>query len=141
MSPAINIKHTNIMANINLSQVSYVDYVASLYLAACQVSDVRFTPKTVKVDGEDVVLVHVEGVQRSTGVIVNFDMWPRNNAAADDLANLPKVLDDVHFRVGYYPAIDGDGNQTLREGKPKWIAYVSGGKKVVFEGGKREFGE
>ena len=128
------------MANINLSQVNYVDYVASLYLNACNVSDVKFTPKTVKVGEEDVVLVHVEGVQRSTGIIVNFDMWPRNNASEKDLESLPKTLDDVHFRVGYWPEIDAETGETkLREGKPKWIAYISGGKKVVFEGEKRVY--
>lgn len=128
------------MANINLSQVNYVDYVASLYLNACNVADVKFTPKVVPMNGEDVMLVHVEGVQRSTGIIVNFDMFPRNGATEEDLKNLPKTLDDVHFRVGYWPEIDAETGETkLREGKPKWIAYISGGKKVVLSGDKREY--
>lgn len=129
------------MANVNLSQVSYVDYVGSLFFNALNVEGVKFTPKQVSVGDEEVILVHVEGVQRSTGVIVNFDMWPRNNATEDDLKALPTSLDDIHFRIGYYPAIDAEGKQTLREGKPKWIAYIKGGKTVVFDGGKREFGE
>ena len=128
------------MANINLSQVSYVDYVASLYLNACKVQDVKFTKKTVKVGEKDVALIHVEGTQLSTGIIVNFDLWPRNSATEDDLKKMPENLDDVHFRIGYWPEIDVNTGETkLREGKPKWIAYVSGGKKAVFEGEKREY--
>ena len=128
------------MANINLSQVSYVDYVASLYLAACKVQDVKFTKKVVPVNGEDVALIHVEGTQLSSGVIVNFDLWPRNNATEDNLKEMPATLDDVHFRIGYWPEIDVETGETrMREGKPKWIAYISGGKKHIFEGDKREY--
>ena len=128
------------MANINLSQVSYVDYVASLYLAACKVTDVKFSKKLVKVGEEDVALVHVEGTQLSTGIIVNFDLWPRNNGTENDLKAMPEKLDDIHFRIGYWPEVDAETGETrLREGKPKWIAYISGGKKVVFEGEKREY--
>ena len=128
------------MTNINLSQVSYVDYVASLYLNACKVQDVKFTKKVVPVGDEQVPLIHVEGTQMTTGIIVNFDLWPRNEATEEDLKAMPESLDDIHFRVGYWPEVDANTGETrLREGKPKWIAYIKGGKKVVLDGEKREY--
>ena len=129
------------MANIALSQDNYVDYVASLYLHACSVEDVKFSLKPLTKEGfEDVVLVHIEGVQRSTGTIVNIDLWPRNLATEDDLKDLPKSLDDIHFRVGYHTYKDLDTGETVTlEGKPKWIALINDGKKTVFTGEKREY--
>jgi len=129
------------MANINLSQKSYVDYVASLYFNACGVKDVKFTPKTVKVGDTDVVLIHISGVQVTTGVVVNVDLWPRNNASAEDIAALPKSIDDIEFRIGYWPVIDENGDTKLREGQPKWTLYRTGDKTVTLSGEKREFGE
>ena len=127
--------------NINLSQQSYVDYVASMYFKACNVTDVKFTPKTVAVNGEDTVLFHIEGTQTSTGVRVNLDIWPRNHATDSDLKALPKSVNDIVFRVGYWPEIDENGEKVLRAGAPKWVSYFSGDKEIAFEGDKREFGE
>ena len=130
------------MANINLSQNSYVDYVASLYFNACGVKDVQFTPKVVKVADKDVVLIHVSGVQVTTGIKVNVDLWPRNEATEDDIKNLSKAsLTDIEFRIGYWPQIDENGEQTLRQGTPKWTAYSVGGAMKTLSGDKREFGE
>ena len=129
------------MANIALSNDNYVDYVASLYLHACQVEDVKFSLKKLEKEGfKDVVLVHVDGVQRSTGTIVNIDLWPRNLATEDDLKTLPEHLDDIHFRVGYHTYTDLDtGEKVTVEGKPKWVALIVDGKKTVFTGEKREY--
>lgn len=129
------------MANINLSQNQYVDYVGSMYFNACNVKDVKFTPKTVKVDEEDVVLIHVEGVQTTSGVRVNLDIWPRNHATEEDLQTLPKTFTDIVFRVGYWPEIDANGEKTLRAGAPKWVSFYNGDKEIEFQGGKREYGE
>lgn len=130
------------MANINLSQKSYVDYVASLYFNACGVKDIEFTPKVVKVGEKDTVLVHISGVQVNSGIVVNVDLWPRNEATAEDIAALPKTLDDIRFRIGYWPEINTEtGEQILRQGTPKWLNYVTGGKTVTLSGEKREFGE
>lgn len=130
------------MANINLSQNSYVDYVASLYFAAMNVKDLAFTPKVVKVGEKETVLVHISGVQANTGIVVNVDLWPRNEATAEDIAALPKSIDDIRFRIGYWPEINTDtGEQVLRQGTPKWLSYVTGGKTVLLSGDKREFGE
>ena len=129
------------MANINLSQNNYVDYVASLYFNALGVKDVKFTPKVVKVGDEDAVLIHIEGVQTTTGIKVNVDLWPRNHATAEDVTALPKSIDDIEFRIGYWPAINENGDTELRQGTPKWTVYVSGGKKTSLSGEKREFGE
>jgi hypothetical protein len=170
------------MANINLSQNSFVDYVASMYFKAMNVSDVEFTPKVVKVGDEDVVLVHISGVQTSSGIKVNVDLWPRNHASAEDSRGLfpeyhakgepvldeegkPKVDEnkkpvvygamtsaelaglkcnkpsDIEFRIGYWPAVDENGEQTLRQGTPKWTVLKNGSKNITLSGEKREFGE
>ena len=127
--------------NINLSQQSYVDYVASMYFNACNVKDVKFTPKTVDVKGEPIVLIHVEGTQTTTGVRVNLDIWPRNHATEDDIKAIPKSIGDIVFRVGYWPEINENGETVLSAGAPKWVSYFNGTKEIEFEGGKREFGE
>lgn len=129
------------MANINLSQNSYVDYVASLYFRACGVQDVHFTPKVVKVQDEDVVLIHIDGVQTTTGVKVNVDLWPRNHAEGNDITALPKTIDDIEFRIGYWPKVNENGETELRQGTPKWTCYRTGDKTVRLSGEKREFGE
>lgn len=129
------------MANINLSQNSFVDYVASMYFNALGCKNVEFTPKVVKVGDEDVVLIHISGVQVTSGVKVNVDLWPRNHAEATDIDNLPKSISDIEFRIGYWPAVDENGEQTLRQGTPKWTVLYSGDKKTVLSGEKREFGE
>lgn len=129
------------MANINLSQNSYVDYVASLYFKAASVTNLKVTPKVVTVNDKEVVLMHLSGVQANSGVIVNVDLWPRNNADGDDVKKLPKSIDDITFRVGYHAEIDENGEQSLRAGAPKWLSYFVGDKEVVLSGEKREFGE
>lgn len=143
------------MAHVALSNENYVDYVASLYLHAVQVDDVKFTlkyaPQTEK-NSVPAILVHVEGVQRSTGIIVNFDIWPRNDfadetellkffAKAEDGTLTPKfVPDDIHFRVGYRAVKDLETGETkVIESKPKMIALIKDGKKVVLTGEKREY--
>lgn len=130
------------MANINLSQKSYVDYIASLYFHACGVQDVKFAPKVVKAAGKDVVLIHITGVQTTTGIVVNVDLWPRNEATADDITALPKSIDDITFRIGYWPEINSEtGEQQLRQGTPKWLNYRVGKDEITLSGEKREFGE
>ena len=128
--------------NINLAQKSYVDYIGSLYMNACEVKNVNFSLKVIETKaGETLPLIHVEGVQLSTGVIVNFDLFPRDNATAEDLEALKdiKEVSDITFRVGYYPSIDKDGNERLAAGSPKWLSLTVGGKKFMLSGGKREY--
>lgn len=129
------------MVNINLSQNNFVDYVASLYFKALGVVDVKFTPKVVEVAGEKTPLIHIEGVQSSSGVKVNVDLWPRNHATEEDLKSMPKTIDDIEFRIGYWPAINAEGEQVLQQGTPKWTLYRKGTDEVKLSGDKREFGE
>lgn len=129
------------MANINLSSNSFVDYVASMYFKACNVVDVKFSPKVVTVGDEQVPLVHITGVQVSSGVVVNVDLWPRNHATDEDIKAMPKSLDDIKFRIGYYASIDENGEHQLRQGQPKWLSYRVGDKEISLSGEKREFGE
>ena len=158
------------MANINLSRESHVDYVGTLFFNALKVIDTKFTPKVVKVGETYVPLIHVDGVQTISGAIVNVDMWPRNNATTEDLDKMFKRLthiekqkdnkgnevevevfdgygepavsiDEIQFRIGYWPYIDENGEAKLREGAPKWLLYRSGNKFTKLSGEKREFGE
>lgn len=128
------------MANINLSKDNYQDKKASMYFKALNVVDLELKPKVVKVKDEDVVLLHIDGVQTTTGTVLNIDMWPRNNATEEDLKSLPKSFDDIIFRIGYWPEINENGETVLRQGAPKWVSYDKGNdKRVEFVGGKREY--
>lgn len=129
------------MKNINLAQNNYVDYVASMYFNALGVKDVEFSTKVVNVSGEETPLIHISGVQVSTGIKVNVDLFPRDHATEEDIKSLPKHIDDIEFRIGFWPAIDENGEQTLQQGTPKWTLYRTGDKKVKLSGEKREFGE
>lgn len=127
--------------NLRLSQSSYTDYDAALYFNACQIKNVKFTPKIVEVDGVKVILMHVEGTQTTTGVKVNLDMWPRDNATEAEVAKFEKIssLTDIEFRVGYFSEMNSNGEVSLRQGLPKWTAYCTGGDFKSLTGGKREF--
>lgn len=127
------------MTNINLSQKTYTDYVASLYFKACGCTDIKFTPKVVKVNDKDVILIHVSGVQMNTGIVVNVDLWPRDNATEADIKALPKSVDDIQFRIGFWPEFNEDGSQVLRAGAPKWTAYSYGSDSRTLSGDKREY--
>lgn len=127
--------------NLRLSQSSYTDYDAALYFNACQIKNVKFTPKIVEVDGVKVILMHVEGTQTTTGVKVNLDMWPRDNATEAEVAKFEKIssLTDIEFRVGYFSEMNSNGEISLRQGLPKWTTYCTGGDFKPLSGGKREF--
>ena len=171
------------MTNINLSQESYIDYVGSKFFNALGVQNIAFTPKYAPATDRNpvpAILVHVSGVQEDTGVIVNFDMWPRYDFEDADLETMfnekfhleevkdkdgkpvmvldaegkptdevqtKKVIDgyeakgnlaDIHFRIGYWVETDGK-EKKVREGKPKWLAYVSNGKVCKLGGDAREY--
>jgi hypothetical protein len=144
------------MANINLSQESYVSYDGVYFFNACNVENVRFTPKfapKTEKNAVPAILMHISGTQKTSGVIVDFDMWPRDNATKEELDKFfevkevdgkkvyePKVsVDNIEFRVGYYPGIDANGEKKLQEGLPKWTAYSVGGQMDTLGGKKREF--
>ena len=130
------------MQNINLSQESYVDYVASLYFKALGVENLKITTKPIETKaGEKIMLMHISGVQTSTGIVVNTDLFPRNAATEDDLNAMPKSVNDIVFRIGYWPRITAEGEHVLEPGKPKWISYFNGTKEVLLSGDKREFEE
>lgn len=123
---------------MQLSQESYSDYVGSLYFKACGVPQVKFSEKTVQVDGKSVTLIHIEGVQASTGLCVNTDLWPRNEAAEGDV--IPESVDDVVFRVGYHSEREVESGEIRTiEGRPKWLALISEGKQYFLTGEKRQF--
>lgn len=155
------------MANANFSQKSYSDYVATCYFNALNVEKLQLTPKVVEVAGVKVPLIHVSGVQRTSGLILNADIWPRNEATEADILAMfdkkthvekqkgedgkevevevfdgyaPRVsISEMEFRIGYWPDIDENGKKILRESAPKWIAYYNGDKRVVLSGEKREY--
>lgn len=154
------------MANINLSQKTYVDYVASLYFKAAKIDNLTLTPKVVtEENGTKTILIHVAGTQVTTGIRVNVDLWPRNNATEEDLNAMFKrlthiekdadgkekevfdgygapaiSLSDLVFRVGYWPVVDENGDKTLAEGTPKWVSFFVGTEEKTLGGNQRVFG-
>ena len=123
---------------MKISNESYVDYAGVLAFRAMGIVDPKFTVKEVKVGEETVPLVHVSGVQASSGVIVNLDLWPRNHATADDLASLKSgIAADITFRIGYRPEVDDNGNVFMKPGSPKWLTANVGGTDISLSGNKR----
>ena len=130
------------MANIRLNQTSHVDYYGKMYFEKFGVADVKFTPRIVEVDGAKVVLLHIDGVNTNNGARVNVDLWPRYNCTVDFINNLPKQFEDIIFRVGYYTQKDiTTGEEVVVEGQPKFLSYFRGGKEVLFDGDKHEYGD
>ena len=131
------------MADIRLSQESYTDYSAVRYFAALGVENLKMEVKQVTIEktGEIVPLIHLSGVQNSTGVILNFDMWPRNEMAGKDFENLPKTISELHFRLGrravYNPTTQQD---EIIESAPKWLVLNPDSENAFKPSGeKREF--
>lgn len=115
------------MATVNFKDNEfYQDYDAQYYFRSLGMENVRFTTKAVTVDDKQVVLVNVKGVLPDDGRILNTDLWPRNEATAEDLANLGSI-DTFVFRVGYYT------NPTTGE------VTASAPKHLLCSGEKREF--
>lgn len=124
-----------------MTNAAYTDYVGNLFFKACRIINAKFTKKVVRVGDEDVVLCHCSGVNLQDGSMVNFDMWPRNSATAEDLASLPDTWDDVIFRIGFYEKLDEEtGEIATVQGAPKWIACKHSGKDYEpLHGERREF--
>ena len=130
------------MANIRLNQTSHIDYYGKMYFEKLGVADVKFTPKVIEIDGAKVVLLHIDGVNTNNGARVNVDLFPRYNCTVEFINNLPKQFEDIMFRVGYYTQKDlTTGEEKVVEGQPKFLSYFRGGKEVMFDGDKHEYGD
>lgn len=141
-------KQNENLTEINLGHENYEDFRGSLYFRAFRIEDLEFTVKHVTLKDNSVVpLVHVSGVQVTTGKKVDFDMWPRNNATSDDLVKLPDgaKLTDIDFRVGYwiektFNEETGAMEKKIVQGAPKWIAASVGGAMFGLSGEQRKYG-
>ncbi len=115
------------MENLNFKQNErYQDYDARLYFDACGFVNTTFSTKTVKVDDEDCILVHIRATA-TDGRIVETDLWPRNEATAEDLAMVGQPLDNFEFRAGFFT--------DEKTGEVTTGAY----KHLLCHGDKREF--
>ena len=140
-------KQNENIAEVRMSQDNFEDFRGSLYFRAFRAEDLEFTIKQITLqDGTVLPIVHVGGVQATTGLHINFDMFPRNNATAEDLKALPTgtVLDDVDFRIGYWIEKNfneetGKVEKVITQGAPKWISVFVGNKKVVLSGEQRKY--
>ena len=105
----------------------YQDYDAVLFFQQDFVNS-TFAKKLVKVEDEPVILIHVRAT-RSDGLIVETDLWPRNEATKEDLAAIDTPITDFEFRIGYWPdPVTGE----IKTGAPKHL---------ICHGDKREYRE
>lgn len=89
------------MENVNFKRNEmYQDYDAALFFQQDFVN-ANYSKKLVKVNDEPVILVHVRAT-RNDGLIVETDIWPRNEATKEDIAAINTPLTDFEFRIGYY---------------------------------------
>ena len=127
------------MQQIQLGSQSHQDYIGSMFFAALKVNNLAFSKKEVTVAGQTVTLIHVDGVQSTSGAILNLDLWPRNEVKGEELEGMPEEISDITFRIGYYRSMDENGNPTFTAGKPKWLSARAGGKVFSPAGEKREY--
>ena len=115
------------MTNVQFNENDrYQDYDAQLYFKACGFVNTSFSTKTAKVNEETCVLVHVRATAPD-GRIVETDLWPRNEATAEDLTKVGEPLEDFEFRVGFYT---DEETGEVTSGAPKHL---------LCHGDKREF--
>ena len=89
------------MENVNFKRNEmYQDFDAALFFQQDFVN-ANYSKKLVKVNDEPVILVHVRAT-RNDGLIVETDIWPRNEATEEDIAAINTPLTDFEFRIGYY---------------------------------------
>lgn len=125
------------MENIRLSQENYTDYSAIRYFEAMGVEKLGMTLKTITVKdtGEIIPLVHLTGIQKCSGVILNVDIWPRNSATKEDLDKLPKSVNEMYFRIGVATV---NGVDIISQ--PKWLVLNPGDTaEFKLSGEKREY--
>lgn len=129
---------------MNLAQESYQDYRLKLNMEnELQVVDLKLEPKKVTLKtGEDRLLLHISGTQVSTGLIVNMDIWPRNEVSDEQMEEILKAdITDAIVRIGVWTELDNDLKPVMRVGKPKWMSLFSGANEIVPDGDKIEFVE
>lgn len=115
------------MANVNFQKNErYQDYDAALYFQACGFARTEFSTKAVDVNEEKCILVHIRAVAPD-GTILETDLWPRNEATAEDLAMVGQPLSDFEFRVGFFT---DEATGEITNGAPKHL---------LCHGDKREF--
>lgn len=141
---------------MQLSQDNYVDYSGVGAFNALNVQNVKFTLKYAPVTDRNpvpAILVHCSGEQTTSGILVNFDMWPRYEHTEEDIKALfnvkevdgktvyePKVsLSNITFRIGYWATVDKEGKPLVQEGKPKWLSFFVGTEEKHLHGDAREF--
>ena len=109
--------------------------------------DVHFKNKIVDVDGEKVVLMHLDGKDGNDAHRLNIDFWPKRSATEDDLKALPTEFEDIIFRIGCHTeetmqdVADPDTGEVTRKkvitrkfSEPKFVSYFVEGKEVQFHG-------
>lgn len=129
---------------MNLAQESFQDYRLKLNMEnELSVTDLKLEPKKVTLKtGEERLLLHISGTQVSTGLIVNMDIWPRNEMSDEQMAEVLKSnITDAIVRIGVWTEIDNDLKPVMRVGKPKWLTLFSGADEIVPDGEKIEFVE
>ena len=132
------------MTQIELTSTneSYKDYQMSYFLKAIHAENITFEKRVVveKKSGESLPVIRVCYLAPTTGEIVSLDLFFRNSATKEDIAEFEgAAITDCIFRIGFWPTLQPDGTTCLVPGKPKCVAYISGGKVVKLSGEKREY--
>ena len=144
---------TKTTENVKLHQENYVDYFTQEFLRLLGAKGVTLTPRTVKYDGEQVVLLHLDGCAPD-GSRLNVDYWPRWSATEDDLKSLPAVFDDATFRIGVHSEkvakdiVDPETGLIERKvvteyhySQPRFVSYFTDGKEIKFHGKQSKYDE
>lgn len=142
------------METIKTNQENYVDYFGGEFGMLNGWKNVHFTHKVVDVEGEKVVLMHIDGINTNDASRLNVDFWPKRSATEDDLKALPAEFEDIIFRIGCHTeesmqdvADPETGDVTRKKvvtrkfSAPKFVSYFVDGKEVKFHGKRSEWDE
>lgn len=132
------------MTQIELTSTneSYKDYQMSYFLKAIHAENITFEKRVVveKKSGESLPVLRAGYLAPTTGEIVSLDLFFRDAATKEDIAEFEGAdVTDCIIRIGFWPTLQPDGTTCLVPGKPKCVAYISGGKVVKLSGEKREY--
>lgn len=129
-------------AQFQYTRDSHKDYLASKYFKALGVPCIAFETREVKCGDARVALVNFSGFSDVDGCKVDVDLWPQRCQTLKDLESLPLNPKDIVFRIGYWSEVDPTtGEVTVKQGKPKVLAWFDGTKFVKFTGKPAIFDE
>ena len=90
---------------------------------------------TIRRTGKRCLLLHISGTQVTTGLIGNWDIWPRSEMSDEQISVVAdKSITDAEIRIGYWTELDNEFKPVMKTGKPKWLTLFAGEEEIIPDG-------